>query len=208
MITELAGGIGIYNETLGNAYFSMAACGNYRSNLSILSCGHGIQAVGDIIRYQSATGDVIGTVTYHRYENDMYGDFEFISVDASKFSLSNDIASGHSITGTNPAVNTIVKVYGSASDYVSYGVIEERGCVITPDEGTSRETTIRGMTKIKFQDGNITNGDSGGTVFVEGTNGIQFCGAISSKYELYGFPYVYFTPYTYISAAGFTVKIN
>lgn len=209
--TTLDAGSQLCNATLTlpndeeDTCMSIGACGAYRSQPAILTCGHRNQVIGDEIKYLSRTGNTIGNITYLRWNNNQYGDFSFVTInDTTQFSISNNIATGDEITGTlsNPALNTIVKFYGYATGVPGYGIIRERGADISPDG-----IVLKGMSRIEVQEGAVTYGDSGEPIYQETSSGKKFCGILSAGYFFDGYTVdVYFTPYTYINSAGFIVQ--
>ena len=204
MTTSLYGGEALRNSSAA-CNLTLGCCGAYNNAFAIVSCGHGEQAKGDVIKYQKETGEVIGTVSYIRYENNQYGDFEFITVN-SNFNTTNKIKPNNSISGTlsNPAVNTVLRYYGKSTGYVSYGTVKNRDVTVHADN----EKYIKGLSTIKLTYGECNPGDSGAPFFQTASSGVNFCGILHGSNEKDGNVYVYFTPYTYISSAGFVVRKN
>ena len=223
--TNVRGGNSLYNQSSA-CTITAGCCGTYQGSPAVLSCGHG-QKGGDTIRYYAQTGYKMGNVVYHHYAENVFGDFEFISVDTSgnMFTTTNEIEEiiGHlnvnyySIEGTSSdvAVGSVVKFYGEATHYVGYGTVDIRNATIRISiktaYGIEEITSICGLSRINVLYGNCNHGDSGGPVFIENSNGgVNFCGVINAKNsesELPpGYLGIYFTPYTYMRAAGFTVK--
>lgn len=205
MTTSLYGGETLRNSS-ASCNLTLGCCGAYNNALAIVSCGHGEQAKGDVIKYQKEIGEVIGTVSYIRYENNQYGDFEFISVNRNLFNTTNKIKPNNSISGTlsNPAVNTVLRYYGKSTGYVSYGTVKNRNVTVHADN----EKYIKGLSAIKLTYGECNPGDSGAPFFQTASSGVNFCGVLHGSNETGGNVYVYFTPYTYISSAGFVVRKN
>lgn len=213
------GGARLYNETSG-AGTTLSCCGTYNGSPAILTCGHGIQQVGDKIKYSLQTGFKIGNVLYYRYQNNKSGDFGIISVETGTFDTTNIIraVSGwddfedYTIKGTNSdvAVGTVVKFYGATTYYVSRGVVNNRRVTsIMEDENGVEEATILNLSMIKVTYGGCESGDSGAPIFTERSDGnVDFCGVLNGSRLDKGYLYICFTPYTYISAAGFSAKVD
>ncbi len=55
---------------------------------------------------------------------------------------------------------------------------------------------------------NWTSGDSGEPIFAERSDGdVDYCGVLNAHWLKDGYLYVYFTPYIYASASGFSIKL-
>lgn len=203
--TTLKGGDMIHNVQT-NKFYSLGVCGGYRSQLSFVTCGHVSQDVGDTIKYNSSTGNTIGTVRYRRCSNGQYGDFEFVTIDSASFSSSANIANAYTVTGTlsDPVENTILHFYGCSTAADSAGLVTVRNINGVPSPGT----TIHGITQVIVLQGSVTRGDSGGPVFGLTGNNASFAGVISGSDYTGTDMYMYFTPYTYINSAGFSVNLG
>lgn len=207
--TNLRGGNKIVNSISSTQWIEMtlSCCGTYGGYKAILTCGHGGQSAGDTIKYYSNTGSTIGTVNYHRYYNNGTGDFEIIKVtNTSIFDTTNKITSSYSVTGTlsDPPVNTVLKYYSRTTSSFGYGGVNNRNITVNAD-GTH---TIKGLTRIKVISGSCQPGDSGGPFFQETSSGVNYCGVIHGKNTIGGYLYVFFTPYTHITPAGFSAKTS
>ena len=138
---------------------------NISRDNAILSCGHGGQALGDSIYL--AGNPQIGSVVYHRFNNNGYGDFEFISVappSSVSYTITNSIANMYSITGSvsNPPVNTVLKYYYYYNNTPSIGYGSVNAVGLTK---TLSGKTIKGLTSVKVTYGSANPGDSGGLFF-------------------------------------------
>lgn len=204
--TTLRGGANLSNTDAGCS-ITLSCCGYYEGSPAIVTCGHGGQSVGDTIKYASSSGNTIGTVNRHNYYDGCTGDFEIIKVaDSSTFSISNSINNTYSITNTtsSAAVNTVLKYYSRQTSSYAYGTVNERGVTVLADN----EISVSGLSSIKVTNGSCVAGDSGAPFFQEINSGVSYCGVLHGHRSTNGYLYVYFTPYTYLSAAGFTALVN
>ena len=187
---------------------TLSCCGSYGGVPVILTCGHGGQSPNDIIKYASSSGSTIGNVYIHRYYDGDIGDFEIIKItNTDTFSTSNSINNMYSITGTlsSPAVGTIIKYYSRTTSSFGYGSVERRNVTVLADD----RDNISGLTEVQVTSGSCESGDSGGPFFQDASSGAKYCGVLHGKRtDSSGNLYVFFTPYTYISSAGFSVRTN
>ena len=206
-IATLRGGAKITNIT-ANCSMTLSCCGSYGGVPAILTCGHGGQSPNDIIKYASSSGSTIGNVYIHRYYDGDIGDFEIIKItNTDTFSTSNSINNTYSITGTlsSPAVGTIIKYYSRTTSSFGYGSVERRNVTVLADD----RDNISGLTEVKVTSGSCESGDSGGPFFQDASSGAKYCGVLhGNRTDSSGNMYVYFTPYTYISSAGFSVRTS
>lgn len=110
-------------------------------------------------------------------------------------------------TGTlsSPAVGTIIKYYSRTTSSFGYGSVERRNVTVVADD----RDNISGLTEVKVTSGSCESGDSGGPFFQDASSGAKYCGVLHGKRtDSSGNLYVFFTPYTYISSAGFSVRTN
>ncbi len=197
--TALKGGMAISNVNAGCA-MTLSVCGKYNGGSVLVTCGHGGQTVGDVIKYSGAQ---IGQTTYVRYTNYGYGDFSFVPIMSGSFSGSNQILSYYISGCQSPSVGTTVKFYGKTTASVGYGTVVSTGVQVYADSSVY----LKGMTKIHVYSGNIQNGDSGGPFFCLSGSTVIYCGVlhgrrVTEESELMG----YFTPYQYLSTAGFSLN--
>lgn len=176
---------------------SAGTCGKYERNNALVTCGHGNTTVGSSVLFN---GNTIGTVVKVQYANNQFGDYSIIKLDnidpSHKIGSSNNgyiaISGG---TYLSPAVGTYVTKYGFQTGY-SYGSVISTNVSITTDSGI----TVKGMTKVLLsQGGGSIPGDSGGPYLV----GDAFCG-VHHGHNTSNNNFLYFTPYSVISAGGFT----
>lgn len=109
------------------------------------------------------------------------------------------------LTGTlsSPAVGTIIKYYSRTTSSFGYGSVGRRNVEVKASSGK----TIGGLTELKVTYGSCESGDSGGPFFQDASSGAKYCGVLhGNRTDSSGNMYVYFTPYTYISSAGFSVR--
>ena len=110
-------------------------------------------------------------------------------------------------TGTlsSPAVGTIIKYYSRTTSSFGYGSVGRRNVEVKASSGK----TIGGLTELKVTYGSCESGDSGGPFFQDASSGAKYCGVLhGNRTDSSGNMYVYFTPYTYISSAGFSVRTS
>ena len=204
-IATLRGGAKIVNIT-SNSEITLSCCGYYAGSDAILTCGHGGH-YNDTINYAASAGSTIGTVNYHNYYSGCTGDFEIIKVtNTDTFSTSNSIANTYTINGTHssPPVNTILKYYSRNSSSFGYGTVSNRD--ITVSAGTDK-IEVNGLTSLEVSYGSCIPGDSGGPFFQETSSDVNYCGVLHGYgTDNPGYLRVYFTPYTYISGTGFSVR--
>ncbi len=183
----LTGGNKITNSA--NLAFTLGVCGSYGGYSSILTCGHDQSLSASI--YQE--GSLIGTVAYLRYSSSTSGDFSIVKTPSVTLTNKVKTSSGtKSITGTvsSPAIGTYVYKYGQVS-----------GEALTYVNAVNvNVTSCKGLTRATLISGNTQGGDSGGPY----TIGNSFCGI---HHGTAGGD-VFFTPYYYMSSAGFVVKTN
>lgn len=111
---------------------------------------------------------------------------------------------GHNGTLSSPPVNTILKYYSRNSSSFGYGTVSNRD--ITVSAGTDK-IEVNGLTSLEVSYGSCIPGDSGGPFFQETSSDVNYCGVLHGYgTDNPGYLRVYFTPYTYISGTGFSVR--
>lgn len=185
------------NIIIGSSSRSAGTCGYYEGVAALVTCGHGNTTVGSTVKLNE---EEIGTVVDVQYTNGEAGDYSIIEL--------NNVTSSHKIgnstdgyitieggTYLSPAVGTYVTKYGYRTGY-SYGTVTATNVSVTPATGT----IITGMTQVSISQGEGgLPGDSGGPYLV----GDAFCGVHHGN-KTSNRKIVYFTPYSVISAGGFT----
>ena len=107
-------------------------------------------------------------------------------------------------TLSSPPVNTILKYYSRNSSSFGYGTVSNRD--ITVSAGTDK-IEVNGLTSLEVSYGSCIPGDSGGPFFQETSSDVNYCGVLHGYgTDNPGYLRVYFTPYTYISGTGFSVR--
>ena len=104
---------------------------------------------------------------------------------------------------SSPAVGTIIKYYSRTTSSFGYGSVERRNVTVLADD----RDNISGLTEVKVTSGSCESGDSGGPFFQDASSGAKYCGVLHGK-RTDSSGNVFFTPYTYISSAGFSVRTN
>ena len=95
--------------------------------------------------------------------------------------------------------------YSRTTSSFGYGSVERRNVTVLADD----RDNISGLTEVKVTSGSCESGDSGGPFFQDASSGAKYCGVLHGKRtDSSGNLYVFFTPYTYISSAGFSVRTN
>ena len=201
-ILQLEAGKGLINRE-HDWGMTLSCSGTYCGQPVIVTCGHG-NTVGDRILNEFSTP--IGKVVFKRDENNNYGDFSFVDFDTKGYYFGNLLVDGRKITGSisDPAVNTVLKFRGQMTGYDGYGTVKQREVTTQIKNSTKK---IKGLTRLQITYGNAQEGDSGAPFFQESSNGLKYCGAMMGGKEVDGIFNVYFTPYKYMEAAGFTVKV-
>lgn len=217
--SEIRGGNTIYNFD-SNSYLSVGCCGYFRGVLSVATCGHGINGIGDRFWGEDPTQGLVGTVVYHNFNNGSYGDYAILSGANANYTYTNKIGSEYSITGvvTNPAVGTYVYFYGQETQQYCLGIVDERwasrsvGYDSDGDGISDTIVTVGDLNGVQILDGTVDYGDSGGTVFTVplGTQNANFAGVISIRSQNVhtGEVRMYFSPAAFFTSIGFSVKTS
>lgn len=113
---------------------------------------------------------------------------------------------GHVVeSGTPNELLNNPKYYSRTTSSFGYGSVERRNVTVLADD----RDNISGLTEVKVTSGSCESGDSGGPFFQDASSGAKYCGVLHGKRtDSSGNLYVFFTPYTYISSAGFSVRTN
>lgn len=186
---------------INGAGYSVGACGYYNGQNAIVTAGHGV-AVDDVVMLNGVN---IGTAARVQFTSNQEGDYALVILN-NEAELSHRIGnSERGITILNkgivndPAVGTYIQKYGNTSGY-AYGQVK-----FVNVEATEQRfgVTLKRLTEAILTSGSDTGGDSGGPYLVQGA----FCGVHSGSTGIVGdgYQYVFFTPYTCIADAGFTV---
>lgn len=206
----LYGGSTIYSSNAGA--FTAGVCGTFRGSPAILTCGHGGQDVGDTIRYQNASGSVIGEVSYYNYSNNGTGDFEIITVTNENMNISGWINNVYKVYGVYPSPAEGVRLlkYGRASNLYATVVVDRENVTITEQPSGYK---ISGLTRCELISGSSQGGDSGGPYFLNYNGNVLFGGIhsahlVTEDEDGNQIDYVYFTPWEYASNIGFSVEMG
>lgn len=196
--TLIAGDI-IHTTGSNSQYFSLGATGTYNGSAAFLTCAHAVSSNSNV--YYDQTSSSIGTITYRQYGN---GDFAIGSLNSNYLPSHKSHCESSTPTMWTGVVNgsldkgAVLKKYGSSSGTIEVTVESTNGSLMT---GSS---LVRRLVRCKVEDGDYSApGDSGGPYWSEDN---KFCGVHSgADYNNYLCTFVYFTPYSTIKAAGFTV---
>lgn len=189
-----------------NIPFTLGMCGTYNGQNAAVTCGHSM-TINSAVKYLSTT---IGTTNYIQTS---YGDFSIILTN-NNATLTNRVkTSGNTyaeIEGTinNPPIGTIVCKYGRITGYKEYGRIFETGYTA---HYVNHNITPRDLKVVEWSECATIEGDSGGPYFMDDYGYTVFCGVHSGKRndqdKIEG-SITLFTPYYYITAAGFDAAVD
>lgn len=177
--------------------FTLGGSGTYNGNTAFVSCGHAVVQGGTV----KSGGTTIGTVAVKQYANRQYGDYSIITANSGYTSTSRVFTANGNVTNfrgylNNPAVGTYVYRYGNVTGQ-AYCEIKRTNLTVLADNTYN----IYGMTEAKLITGTDAKGNSGGPV----RNDDYFCGVQHGDDNANNPTYIYFTPYVYISNAGFQI---
>jgi len=216
----LKGGMQINNSS---KWFTIGFCGTFSKLDAFVTCGHG-QDANEWTRTGNSigSGSILGAVSYIRYQNNGNGDFSIHTIASglpdtvvltNKVQNVSDSGTDISVTGTysNPPVGTYYFKYNatpvtsSATKFRSYCEVINVGVTILSDN----TLYLKNMTVGQFVSsvGTSVGGDSGGSCFLLDGSTWKIAGVHSGSITS-GTGDVYFTPWTYISGAGFTAKTS
>lgn len=175
---------------------TIGGSGTYNNTTAFITSGHFHFNIGDSVTVGSSA---IGTVSVKQDAANQYGDYAIITAASGYTPTSYVFTSGGNTTKftsylNNPAVGTYLYKYGYESQQ-AYGVVTRTGITANGRKGIS---------EVKLSSGTSANGDSGGPY----RNDDYFCGVHMGSSTSGSTTYVYFTPYVYISNAGFTIATN
>lgn len=179
---------------------SLSLYGKYNNSPAFLTCGHGT-VVGSQV-FCNNESERFGTIVERRWGDNVTGDFSIGLFNDYNHDMTHQV--GNSTYGTtmliegtvsNPAIGTIVRRYGYRTGY-GYGTVADQNKGIAASIDSDTSYMIYGLTIVTNETVESIPGDSGGPVMV----GTAFCGVFSGNISN-GFV---FTPYSIISAAGFT----
>lgn len=194
--SELWGG----DKITGNgSAFTLGSTGYYQGSPAIVTCGHGL-SVGSTLNYN---GTRIGEVSFHRHQNDAYGDYSIVKLSNTKHTIINK-AFGPSGTTQNPirVTGSVPKAVNGQSIY-NYGITTKwkGGKVISTNMTLVVSGVIlRGMTKVKYTT-STKAGDSGSPVYIY-NGGYKLCGIHGGGDGTYS----HYTPFELISDKGYSVR--
>ena len=192
---------------------TLSCCGTYNGNNAILTCGHYTQAYGDQIKYSSSSGSVIGTVVKHRFNNDLKGDFEIVSVNTSLFNMTRSMATYRTYDGyiSEAAQGVSICYYSRINPGEYSGTVNARNIDVYAMANPQSSATVHifGMSEIALSfDNEISPGDSGGPVYRVDNNYAVYCGVIHGFNVDNQHLYVYYTPYKHIADTGFVAYVS
>ena len=184
------GGAGITCNGYG---FTLGGSGTYNGSTAFVTCGHMMSLNSTVKR----NGSTIGTVKVNVHSSGNSGDYSIIKAAAGYTSTASVYtSSANTITFTgfwyHPGVGTYLYKYGDSTGQ-SY-------CQVTHYQITVNGIT--GLVGAKIINGGSSSGDSGGP-YRQGQN---FCGVHMGSSTSGGITSVFFTPYSTLHGAGFTIK--
>ena len=199
--SELWGGDAISTK---NGGYTLGATGYYQGSPAIVTAGHGM-SLGTVLNYN---GTRIGSVAFHRFLDNGYGDYSIVTLSNTTHSIVNK-AFGPAENASNPirvtgsvdkAINgQRIYRYGRNSKW-TYGTVIDTDIDITYDGAT-----IRGLTRASFSE-SVIPGDSGGPIYIY-QNGYKVCGILDA-YSTLTPTTGYYTPFLLIADKGFSVLTN
>lgn len=177
-----------------NYDITLAGSGTYNGASAFLTCGH------NLTTGQSVThlGTTIGTVNVKVFGYHTTGDYSIITAasgytpTSSVYTTTTGYTTYYNGSMGTPAVGTYLHKYGRMTGQAYLKITDDSLTV----------NNIYHMEEAKIITGSSLAGDSGGPYRV----GQKFCG-VHHGISLDG-QYCYFTPYSTIHSAGFTIKIN
>ena len=174
--------------------FTIACGGTYNGNDALLTCGHGMSVNSPVTWYNNT----VGIISMVQYNSNQTGDYAFANCtngySPSTTYYTNLYGSYSNYTGYyyNPPAGTYLYRYGSSSGQAQHQVVN------TGVTAVNNGVTINNLT---MATGTAQNGDSGGLY----RYGNMFCGVHHGHATVDGVNCVFFTPYVYPNAAGFTI---
>lgn len=191
--TSLSGGSPISSNGFG---FTLAAGGTYNGNNVFLTSGHNMTIGSSVTWY----GNTIGSFSLVQFNDYQTGDYAFINCSNS----------------FTPSTSFYVDQYNNTSIYTGYFYNPPAGTYLIKYGKTTYQTTCQvqntGITVIANgkiiqnltqANGTSSGGDSGGLYRYNN----MFCG-VHHGHDQNNNSIIYFTPYVYPNAAGFTVLTN
>lgn len=200
--TTLIAGDMLHTTGSDKEYFTLGATGTYNGSKAFLTCAHAVSSSSKV--YYDDTSSSIGEITYRQYG---VGDFAIGTLNSSYLpshqsrceSSTPDIWNG--VLKDTIDQGTKLKKYGSYSGTLYLSVSYPYATWMV------NYVRLRGLVRCELKGGDYSSkGDSGGPYWTRDTN--KFCGVHSgTKLDANGLcECVFFTPYSVISAAGFTVN--
>lgn len=158
----------------------------YNGKDAIISCGHGMD-VGDRIYYDNKH---IGTVKVVCYENNIYGDYSIIQL-TNGYTTEGGVLIGIGKYSSSyshvqnidyfPLTGQVLFKCTRNGGYGACTMLARHESVQVTDPLTNQTVTILGQMRVKFNDGAIVPGDSGGGLFTyDEENKIAFVGIACS----------------------------
>lgn len=198
--TTLIAGDMLHTTGSNIEYFTLGATGTYNGSNAFLTCAHAVSSSSKV--YYDDTSIPIGTITYRQYGN---GDFAIGTLNSNFLPSHQSRCESSTPTiwnGTKKAFRAgeVLKKYGSYS-----GTLELKVEMINAN-WIVNSVRLTGLVRCTVERGDYSSkGDSGGPYWTKADN--KFCGVNSGAQIENGLcKYVYFTPYSVINAAGFTVN--
>ncbi len=174
--------------------FTLGASGTYNGSNVFVTCGHDM-TLGSAVTW---INNYIGSFSLIQFSNYQTGDYGFINCSNGYTpSPSYYIGGGSygSYTGYfyNPPSGTYLAKYGISTN--------QTNCTVSYTGVSVPYTTSLTINNLTLATGTAAGGDSGGLY----RYGNLFCGIHSAHND---YNTVFFTPYVYLNAAGFTVATN
>ncbi len=182
-------------------YFTLGATGTYNGSKAFLTCAHSVSSNSKV--YYEETSSPIGTIKYRQYGK---GDFAIGSLNSNylpshkSYCESTTPVIWKDVFASNYSIGDELKKYGSVSGTIYLEVSKINASV------TINSVKITGLVQCTIDNGYSFGGDSGGPYWTRSGN--KFCGVHCAVGLNTTSPNntSFFTPYTLIKAAGFTVN--
>lgn len=199
--TTLIAGDMLHTTGSNKSYFTLGATGTYNGYTAFLTCAHAVDSNSTV--YFDNTTSSVGKISYRQYGD---GDFAIGRLNSNYLPSHQSHCESSTPILWNGAAEKDIKPGDKLKKYGSYsGTIE----VTVETIGISwmvNSVRLRNLVRCTINNpGDYSSpGDSGGPYWNRDTK--KFCGVHSgARYENGLCKFVYFTPYSTINDAGFTV---
>lgn len=151
------------------------------------------------------TSNLWGTVTKSYCQDGKYGDYSLITLESSMTITTNTYEKPYTLTplvgGYYPKEGDTLYKYGVAGKVAKITFKKANVTMSIPNDrdNLSKKVTVHGMMTGKIEDGVSIDGDSGGPVYYNSSEGLKLAGFVSGTYiDIDGNTNLIFTPVTYV----------